>query len=135
MKENIVYTTPEGNTHKVLMFDEINKMAYIHIIGGHHRWVHESEYSTWTVNDTAEMPKIYIPDIPAQMTDEQINSQSKTESHAVQITAANEVDVFEQATDGETMGSGNTQPEITTEESKAEGKEKVKKIKVKKAKA
>lgn len=71
MKENIVYTTPEGNTHKVLMFDEINKMAYIHIIGGHHRWVHESEYSTWTVNDTAEMPKIYIPDIPAQMIEQE----------------------------------------------------------------
>ena len=71
MKENVIYTTPEGKQEKVLMFDEINKMVYINVEGSNHRWVHESEYSTWTSNDTADMPKVYIPDIPAQMTEEQ----------------------------------------------------------------
>jgi len=70
MKENKTYTTPEGKQEKVLMFDEINKMVYVNVEGSNHRWVHESEYSTWVSNDTAEMPKIYIPDIPAQMVEE-----------------------------------------------------------------
>lgn len=74
MKVDTVYKTPEGKTHKILMFDELNKMAYIHIEGALHRWVHENEYCTWVVNNTAEMPKIYIPDMPSQMTEEQAES-------------------------------------------------------------
>jgi ornithine cyclodeaminase/alanine dehydrogenase-like protein (mu-crystallin family) len=74
MKEGLTYKTPEGESHKILMFDELNKMVYINVIGSNHKWVHENEYSTWVVNDTAEMPKIYIPDMPAQMTDEQAES-------------------------------------------------------------
>ena len=74
MKEKEIYTAPDGTIHKILMFDELNKMVYINIVGTLHRWVHESEYSTWTVNDTAEMPKIYVPDIPAQMIEEQAES-------------------------------------------------------------
>lgn len=70
MKENETYTTPEGKEHKILMFDEVNKQVYINIIGSQHRWVTESEYSTWTPNSTADMSKIYVPDIPAQMIEE-----------------------------------------------------------------
>lgn len=73
MKGN-TFTTPDGKIHKVLDFDEINKMAYINVEGSQYRWVHEPEYSTWTVNDTAVMPKIHVPDIPAQMTEEQAAS-------------------------------------------------------------
>jgi len=74
-----IYRTQEGKIHKVIDFDEINKMAYINVIGGNYRWVHEPEYSTWVLNDTAQMPKIYIPDMPAQMIDEPEISQPKSE--------------------------------------------------------
>lgn len=70
MKKGLSYKTPEGETHKVLDFDEINKMVYINIIGTKHRWVHESEYCNWVVIDTGQMPKIYTPDIPAQIIEE-----------------------------------------------------------------
>lgn len=138
MKGN-TYTTPNGNTHKVLMFDEINKMAYIHLTGGHHRWVHESEYSTWTINDTAEMPKIYVPDIPAQMTEEQINSQSKTENDAIQefsgsgILQHSQEGAGEEGGERERMEQGE-QGDESTKESKVESKEKVKKPRTKKIK-
>lgn len=69
MKGN-TFTTPEGETHKVLDFDEVNKMAYINVEGGQYKWVHENEYCTWVVNDTAKMPKVYVPDVPAQMVEE-----------------------------------------------------------------
>lgn len=77
MKKNETYTTPEGKTEKVLMFDEDNKMVHVKTEGGIDRWVHQSEYSTWTSNNTAEMPKIYIPDIPAQIIDEVVEEKPK----------------------------------------------------------
>ena len=77
MKKNETYTTPEGKTEKVLMFDEENKMVHVKTEGGIDRWVHQSEYSTWTSNNTAEMPKIYIPDIPAQMIEEVVEEKPK----------------------------------------------------------
>jgi len=68
------FTAPDGKIHKVLDFDEVNKMAYIRVFAESYRWVHEAEYSTWTVNDS-EIPKYYyIPDMPAQMTEEQAKS-------------------------------------------------------------
>jgi len=75
MKKDETYTTPEGKTEKVLMFDEDNKMVHVKTEGGIDRWVHQSEYSTWTSNNTAEMPKIYIPDIPAQIIDEPLSEE------------------------------------------------------------
>lgn len=75
MKKDETYTTPEGKTEKVLMFDEDNKMVHVKTEGGADRWVHQSEYSTWTSNNTAEMPKIYIPDIPAQIIDEPLSEE------------------------------------------------------------
>ena len=77
MKKNETYTTPEGKTEKVLMFDEDNKMVHVKTEGGIDRWVHQSEYSTWTSTNTAEMPKIYIPDIPAQMIEEVVEEKPK----------------------------------------------------------
>ena len=77
MKKGETYTTPEGKTEKVLMFDEENKMVHVKTEGGIDRWVHQSEYSTWTSNNTAEMPKIYIPDIPAQIIDEVVEEKPK----------------------------------------------------------
>jgi len=77
MKKNETYTTPEGKTEKVLMFDEENKMVHVKTEGGIDRWVHQSEYSTWTSTNTAEMPKIYIPDIPAQMIEEVVEEKPK----------------------------------------------------------
>lgn len=71
MEVNTIYKTPEGETHKILMFDELNRMVYINILGTKHKWVHENEYSKWVVNDTGLMPNIHIPDIPAQMDEAQ----------------------------------------------------------------
>lgn len=71
MKPNEIYTTPDGKKEKVLMFDEDNKMVHVKTEGGSDRWVHEPEYRTWTSNNTAEMPKVYVPDMPSQMTEEQ----------------------------------------------------------------
>lgn len=77
MKKDETYTTPEGKTEKVLMFDEENKMVHVKTEGGIDRWVHQSEYSTWISNDTAEMPKVYIPDIPAQMIEKIVEEKPK----------------------------------------------------------
>ena len=77
MKKDETYTTPEGKIEKVLMFDEDNKMVHVKTEGGIDRWVHQSEYSTWTSTNTAEMPKIYIPDIPAQMIEEVVEEKPK----------------------------------------------------------
>lgn len=120
MKGN-TYKTPEGKEHKVLDFDKINKMVYIHIIGGQHRWVHESEYSQWALTDTANMRKIYVPDIPAQMIEEPKNNDD-----AVQVETTNEIDVRQQARDGEGVGNEDTESKITSEESEVKVKEKVK---------
>ena len=71
------FQTPEGETIRVEDFDADNKMAYVHISSGQYRWYTEAEYSTWTRNDTAVMPNIYVPDVPAQMTEEQSASVSE----------------------------------------------------------
>ncbi len=68
------FKTQEGEIIKVEDFDADNKMAYVHISSGQYRWYTEAEYSTWTRNDTSVMPKIYVPDVPAQMTEEQTAS-------------------------------------------------------------
>lgn len=77
MKKGETYTTPKGKIEKVLMFDEGNKMVHVKTEGGIDRWVHQSEYSTWISNDTAEMPKVYIPDIPAQMIEKIVEEKPK----------------------------------------------------------
>ncbi len=77
MKKGETYTTPEGKTEKVLMVDEENKMVHVKQEGGIDHWVHEPEYNTWTSNTTAEMPMVYIPDIPAQMVDEPVKKTRK----------------------------------------------------------
>lgn len=55
------YKTKEGETIKVEDFDEVNKMAYVHIGSGQYKWYTEAEYSLW------QPAYSYIPDIPAQM--------------------------------------------------------------------
>lgn len=77
MKKGETYTTPKGKIEKVLMFDEGNKMVHVKTEGGIDRRVHQSEYSTWISNDTAEMPKVYIPDIPAQMIEKIVEEKPK----------------------------------------------------------
>lgn len=47
------YKTTSGQEIEVLSFDEENKIAYVHLISGQYKWYSESEYSTWTSNDTA----------------------------------------------------------------------------------
>lgn len=59
------FKTPEGKINKVLLFDEINKMAYINLVCSQHRWVHEPEYKTWIETDIYGN---FIPDTPSQMT-------------------------------------------------------------------
>jgi hypothetical protein len=62
------YRTPEGQIIKVIDFDPINKMAYIHVYAGNYKWVHDTTYNEWIIVDDS-FP-IYVPDIPAQMIDE-----------------------------------------------------------------
>lgn len=70
------FKTPEGEIIKVEDFDAVNKMAYVHISSGQYRWYTEAEYSHWERTGTAApIPEyIYVPDMPAQMTDEQAES-------------------------------------------------------------
>lgn len=82
MKQGETYTTPEGKTENILMVDEENKMVHVKTEGGIDRWVHQPEYSTWTSNTTAEMPMIYIPDIPAQMEEKSIKKTIKKKKDA-----------------------------------------------------
>jgi hypothetical protein len=83
MKKGETYKTPEGKTEKVLMVDEENKMVHVKTEGSTDRWVHEPEYSTWTSSTTAEMPMIYIPDIPAQMIDEPVKKTRKKKDDTI----------------------------------------------------
>ncbi len=70
------FKTPEGEIIKVEEFDAINKMAYVHISSGQYRWYTEAEYSEWVSTGTATIAPdfFYVPDIPAQMTEEQAAS-------------------------------------------------------------
>jgi len=45
MKGN--YITPTGEIRNVIMFDELNKMAYVQLDSSRHQWFHEAEYLTW----------------------------------------------------------------------------------------
>ncbi len=53
MKENSYYKTPEGIVHKVLIYDDVNKMVCVqdenHSL--HNKWVHDSDYHTWVECD------------------------------------------------------------------------------------
>lgn len=115
------YITNQAKCVKVLEFDAVNKMAYTDFGEGDIHWVGEPEYKEWAT-------PTYIPDIPAQIIEE-----PKIESHAIQINTADEVDVCEQATDGEGVGEGNAEPEIIAEKSETKSEEKVKKTRKKKA--
>ena len=74
---------------------------------------------SWVSNITTPKPEfVYIPDTPMEMVEQSEEIQlPKIEENAVQIETTNAVDVFTETTDGEGVGSGNTQPEIATEES------------------
>lgn len=108
------YITIEAKCVTVLEFDAANKMAYTNFGEGDIHWVGEPEYKDW-------VKPTYIPEIPVQIID-----NNKTEQDAIRINSANEVDVCEQATDGEEMGEGNAEPEIITQESnQTESKEEI----------
>ena len=85
----------------------------------------------WVSNISNPKPEfIYVPDIPAQMEDEieytKGDIQSlKIEEDAIQIETADEVYVRPTSIDGETMGEGNPEPEITSNESEVENKEEI----------
>lgn len=128
MKENHTYKTPEGELHKILMYDDVNKMVYINLIGTSHRWVHDDEYKTWKEYD---LYRDFIPDIPAQMSEEQINiSQQKIEEDAIQEFSPSSLLQHAQETTGETgserggMEQG-IQGEEHTQESEDTGKEEI----------
>lgn len=70
MKIGETYLEPDGTVRKIVDYDDVNKMVYVHEWGGHYKWVHEKEYANWVQNDTANISKIYIPDTPAQMLEE-----------------------------------------------------------------
>lgn len=67
------YKTKEGGSVQVLTFDEPNNMAYVAYESGEKKWVAVQDASDWIPEN------IYIPDIPAQMTEEQEESVAKEE--------------------------------------------------------
>ena len=86
----------------------------------HHSSV-KKQILEWVSNITNPKPEfIYVPDIPAQ-----IIEQPKIEEDAVQIIEPNEVDVCEPSIDGETMGEGNSESEITPQESEIKSEEEI----------
>lgn len=64
------YTNEKGEAINVIDFDADNKIALVRLDSGGQQWFPESDYSKWVSNNTAEMPKTYIPDIPAQIIEE-----------------------------------------------------------------
>lgn len=50
------YKTPKGEIVKVEIFDAENKMVYVQIPNGQHKWYIESEYSAW---ESTEPKDIY----------------------------------------------------------------------------
>lgn len=73
------FITPEGETVTVLDFDAANKIAYVHLFSGQHQWFTEAEYSQWKSANVAKVDYTYVPDIPAQMTEEQAESVEEVE--------------------------------------------------------
>ena len=59
------YKTPEGKVVKVICYDEPNNMAYFDLGEGEKRWVAKMDYEKW------EKVYYHIPDMPAQMSEEQ----------------------------------------------------------------
>jgi len=83
------FKTLEEEIVTVEDFDAANKMAYVHIQSGQYKWYTEAEYSDWVSTGTATISPeyIYVPDIPAQMTDEQAESVvEETEKPKKKIT-------------------------------------------------
>lgn len=92
----------------------------------HHSSVKE-QILGWVSNATNPKPAfVYIPDTPMEMIEqpEQIKS-TKTEEDAIQIIEPNEMDVCEPSPDGLPMGEGNSEPEISSQESEIENKEEI----------
>ena len=69
----LTYITHEGEVITVKDFDAVNKMAYVEIGSGQHKWYHEGENSTWT-----KLPERYIPDTPDQMEEEETSNEEET---------------------------------------------------------
>ena len=121
------FKTPDGKEVKVIEFDEPNNIVYAQFPNGNKIWIGKTEYSTWKSSHTGEVPKedyVYVPDIPAQMTEEQINSQSKTESDAIQVGEPETISLDETPGDSSEMGEGISQPEEPSQESEIKGEEK-----------
>jgi len=75
--KNGKYKNRQGEDINVIDFDAENKIALVKLSSGGQKWFAESDYGTWVSNDTAEMPKIYIPDIPAQIIDKPSKKETK----------------------------------------------------------
>ena len=39
------YLEPDGTVRKIVDYDDVNKMVYVHEWGGHYKRVHEKEYA------------------------------------------------------------------------------------------
>ena len=58
MKENSYYKTPEGIVHKVLIYDDVNKMVCVQDESNplRNKWVHDNEYNLWSECDAYGEP-------------------------------------------------------------------------------
>lgn len=59
------YKTPKGEMMQVEIFDAENKMVYVQIPNGQHKWFMESEYKNWTsthphVSELSLISKEYV---------------------------------------------------------------------------
>jgi len=107
------YKTKDGSEVNIICFDHPNNMAYVDFGEGEKRWVAKMEYEKW-------MPTIYIPDIPAQIID-----NNKIENDAIQIREPEEVSLDEAPENCGEMEQRIPEPEEPTEEGESKSEEEV----------
>lgn len=67
------FKTPDGKEVSVIEYDEPNNILFAKFPNGNRIWVGKKEYSLWQSLGGAEVPKtehIYVPDVPAQIIEE-----------------------------------------------------------------
>ncbi len=102
--------TNHGKCVEVLYFDADHKMKYVDFGQGDKHWVGEPEYKDW-------VSPIYVPDGPAQMSEEQILSQHKIEENAIQIGESETLPLDAPASNCREVEQGIPESEQPTEES------------------
>lgn len=119
------FKTPDGKEVSVIEYDEPNNILFAKFPNGNRIWVGKKEYSTWESLGGEEVPKtkhIHIPDMPAQMTEQQadsVNYDLETDGiKSEQTEIIQEEEKEEEATVVEETKTSLTEPVKETEKPK-----------------